>query len=138
MVFKKISELILSKSNSYQFYKGKYEKLEKTNGEYLEEINRLKNENRKQKDEIDRLKNDNKTKNDEINRLIANDSLKSENDKDNELNNSLKNEIETLKSSCSKYEEDNAYLKSLLKYEIESIEKYMFELVERGNNQKKE
>ncbi len=111
MVFKKISEIFLNRSNSYRFYKENYDNLEKTKAEYLREISRLKEDNKKQESEIDKL---------------------------NELNNSLKNEIDSLKSSCEKIEEDNTYMKSLLKFEIESIEKYMFELVERSNNQKKE
>lgn len=123
MVLKKISEMILNRSNSYQYYKRNCESLEKTNRQQVDQINRLKKENQKQKEELDKLN--------------ANKSLESEINKLNEINDSLKNEIDTLKSSCSKYEEDNTYLKSLLKFEIESIEKYMFELVELNNKQKK-
>lgn len=123
MVLKKISDMILNKSNSYQYYKTNCEKLEKSNREQVEEIKRLKNENKKQKEELEKL-----------NQATF---LEDEKNKLNEINDSLKNEIETLKASCSKFEEDNTYLKSLLKFEIESIEKYMFELVEQKNNEKK-
>lgn len=89
MVLKRVYELILSKSNSYNFYKNNYAKINSENEKLVEKISNLEEENKENRKEIERMT-----------------------------------------SLCEKYEKDNEYLESLLKFEIESIEKYMFELVE--------
>ena len=147
-LLKRISQSFLNRSNSYTFYKNHYktsllnqEELQKCrtelehqkqlNEELISYNNYLKDMNSQNNDLI--KDNMSKIKELESSNLNANKELISLNTKNNELkqkNSKYNDEIFRMK----KEKED---INSLLKFEIETIEKFMFELYELKNNSQK-
>lgn len=143
--FKKIGDYVLTKSNSFKYYKNNLEntktqldeliKQHETDSLKIQELNRknynLRNDNSNLKNDNSNLKKENKE-------LIKEKSKKENTIKNikedkQELTNELKNREETislLRDQIDKFNDsENEYYKSLLHFEIEKIEKNLFELV---------